>query len=51
MGFEVDVSETWENFALERENSAGAITTEHEWEALEQSLRNKDKGVLKASAH
>lgn len=23
----------------------------HEWEAIEQALRNKDKGVLKASAH
>jgi hypothetical protein len=23
----------------------------HEWEALEQALRNKDKGVLKVSAH
>lgn len=23
----------------------------HEWEALERALRNKDKGVLKASAH
>ena len=23
----------------------------HEWEAIEQALRNKDKGVLKVSAH